>query len=158
MASPGDVTAEPETQAAPEAPHAFYRFAKQIHCEIRKGPMISKAVDVQAYIAELPPERQAAIERLRSLCRQQLVGYEERMEYGMPVYRRNGVVEVSYASQRQCIALYVLKQDIVNEFRSALSGSKIGKGCIRFAKPDKINFDVVKQLLGRTADSTSEPC
>jgi uncharacterized protein YdhG (YjbR/CyaY superfamily) len=120
--------------------------------------MISKAADVQTYIAELPPERQPAIERLQSLCRQQLVGYEECMEYGMPAYKRNGVVEVSYASQKQYIAVYVLKQDIVDAFRGALPSSKIGKGCIRFAKPDKIDFDVLKQLLSRTADSKSEPC
>lgn len=120
--------------------------------------MISKAADVQTYIAELPAERQAGIENLRSLCRQHLVGYEECMEYGMPAYERHGVVEVSYASQKQYIALYVLKKDVLDEFRSALPGSKIGKGCIRFPKPDKIDFDVVKQLLSRTADSKSAPC
>jgi len=120
--------------------------------------MISKAADVQTYIAELPAERRPAIVKLRSLCRQHLNGYEERMEYGMPVYKRNGVMEVSFASQKQYIALYVLKKDVLDEFRGALPGSKIGKGCIRFPNPDKIDFDIVKRLLSRTAHSKSAPC
>jgi len=51
----------------------------------------------------------------------------------------------------------VLKKD-VDEFRSALSHASIGKGCIRFTKPDKIDFDVLKRLLRRTAGSKSAPC
>jgi uncharacterized protein YdhG (YjbR/CyaY superfamily) len=80
------------------------------------------------------------------------------MEYGMPCYKRNGVVEVSFASQKQYIALYVLKKDVVDEFRSALSATSIGKGCIRFAKPDKIDFDVLDRLLCRIVQSKSVPC
>src|SRR6266481_7894446 len=102
--------------------------------------MTSKAPDVQTYIAEVPAQRRAAIEQLRNLCNQNLRGYQECMEYGMPGYRRNGVLEVAFASQKQYIALYVLKKDVVDEFRSALSASIIGKGCIRFTKPDKIDF------------------
>ena len=120
--------------------------------------MISKAADVHTYMAELPAGRRAAIEKLRSLCRQHLMGYEECMEYGMPVYKRNGVMEVAFASQKQYVALYVLKKDVLDEFRSALPGSKIGKGCIRFAKPDRIDFNVLKQLLSRTAESKSAVC
>ncbi len=120
--------------------------------------MVSKAVDVQAYIAELPPERRAVIEKLRRLCKQQLKGYEECMAYGLPAYKRDGTPEVAFASQKQYVSLYVMKKDVVDEFRAALPDSKIGKGCIRFSKPDKIDFDVVKKLLGRTAESTSAPC
>jgi len=117
-----------------------------------------KAANVEAYIAELPPESRAVIEKLRSLCRQHLEGYQECMEYGMPVYKRNGVMEVSFARQKQYIALYVLKKEVLDDFRSALPGSRIGKGCIRFAKPDRIDFEVLVQLLRRTAESKSAPC
>jgi len=120
--------------------------------------MTSKAPNVQTYIEEVPAERRPAVRKLRSLCRQNLIGYEECIEYGMPGYKRNGVLEVSFASQKQYISLYVMKKDVVDEFRSALSGASIGKGCIRFTKPDKIAFEVVQQLLRRTAESKSAPC
>ena len=120
--------------------------------------MIDKAPDVATYLKEQPAGRRAAIEKLRSLCRQQLAGYEECMEYGMPCYKRNGTMEVSFASQKQYIALYVMKKDVVDEFRGALAGASIGKGCIRFKKPEQIDFAVVQQLLRRTSESTSQPC
>lgn len=120
--------------------------------------MISKATDVETYIATLPYDRQPAVAKLQSLCTQLLVGFEECMEYGMPAYKRNGKVEIAYASQKQYIALYVMHKDIVDEFRPALSAAKIGKGCIRFTKPEKIDFEIVKQLLSRTAKSKSQPC
>jgi len=120
--------------------------------------MISKARDVQSYVSEVPAERRRVIEKLRSLCRNTLEGYEECIEYGMPCYKRNGVLEVSFASQKQYIALYMLKKDVVDEFRSVLPAASIGKGCIRFKKPDAIDFDIVQKLLERNVESPTGPC
>jgi hypothetical protein len=39
-----------------------------------------------------------------------------------------------------------------------LKGVSLGKGCIRYSKPDKINFDVVKKLLVGTSQSTNKIC
>jgi len=120
--------------------------------------MTSKAADVDSYIAELPADRRAAVERLRRLCKRNLKGFEEAMEYGLPAYKRHGAVEVALASQKQYIALYVLKKDVMDEFRNAFAGLKAGKGCIRFTKPDQIDFKLVKRLLSRAAESSSAPC
>jgi uncharacterized protein YdhG (YjbR/CyaY superfamily) len=120
--------------------------------------MQSKARDVITYLEQLPEERRLALGKLRRLCRQLLKGYQEGMEYGMPVYKRDGVPEVAFASQKQYISLYVLKQDVVDRHREALSGCRIGKGCIRFTKADRIDFDLVANLLRDTATSKSKPC
>lgn len=120
--------------------------------------MISKASTVADYIAELPLDRQPVIEKLRHTFRKRLIGYEETMAYGMPVYKRNGVVEVSFASQKQYIAVYVLKKDVLDEFRAALTGADIGKGCVRFTRPERIDFDVLEQLLQRNVESDTGPC
>ena len=113
---------------------------------------------VSSYIEQTPPERRVALEKIRDLCRGLLSGYEETIEYKMPAYKRNGVVEVAFANQKQYISLYVMKKDVVDEYRPALAGCSIGKGCIRFARPHLIDFDVVAQLLRRTAESKSAPC
>jgi uncharacterized protein YdhG (YjbR/CyaY superfamily) len=120
--------------------------------------MISKASDVETYIAEAPEDRQAALIKLRSLCRKHLKGCEESIEYGMPVYKRNGAMEVSFASQKQYIAFYVLRKDVLDEFRDALGASSIGKGCVRFTKPGQIDFAVIEKLLERNAESKSAIC
>jgi uncharacterized protein YdhG (YjbR/CyaY superfamily) len=119
--------------------------------------MTSKAMDVASYIEEVPVERRAAIEKLRKLCRQHLAGYEECMEFGMPGYKRNGALELSFASQKQYIALYV-KPAVVDEFRSSLEAASIGKSCIRFSKPEQIDFAIVAKLLERTEATPGCSC
>ena len=111
--------------------------------------MISKATDVASYIEDLPAERRPAIEKLRSLCRQSLKGAEDCMEYGMPAYKRDGKLVFSFASQKQYIALYV-GEKLAEEFRAALPEASCGKGCIRFKKPEHMDFAVIERLLRRT--------
>lgn len=119
--------------------------------------MQSKAKDVETYIQEAPAERREHLSRLRALCLEVLDGCEEVMEYGMPVYKRDGVGEVAFANQKQYISLYI-KADVVNENRPLLSGLSVGKVCIRYASLKKMDFDVVRKLLEDTVRSTGEVC
>jgi uncharacterized protein YdhG (YjbR/CyaY superfamily) len=120
--------------------------------------MTSRAPDVDTYLSEVPEERRATCEKLRRLCRRHLRGYEESMQYGLPTYSNKGAPVVSFASQKQYIALYVLKKEVVDEFRTALPAASIGKGCIRFTRPERIDFDVIDRLLRRTAESPEIAC
>ena len=122
--------------------------------------MQSTAKDVTAYLEEVPAERRAALEEIRRLCLSTLKGFEESMMYGGPVYSRNGVVEVGFASQKHFIGLYILRTDVMNAHKELLKikGVSLGKGCIRSSKPEKIDFDVVKSMLNATVLSTGEVC
>ena len=122
--------------------------------------MQSKAPDVTTYLQEVPEERREALNHLRQLCLETLIGYDELMTYGMPSYAKNGTGEVAFASQRNYISLYILKQEAVDQQREALAAAKIkvGKGCINFTKPDRIPFDIVQALLVATVRSSDEPC
>ena len=119
--------------------------------------MIGKAAVVAAYIEETSAGRRAAVEQLQRLCGQNLAGYEKCMEYALPSYKRNGSPEFSFASRKQYIALYA-KPVLVNEFRSALGKAKIGKSCIRFHKPEDIDFAIIAQLLRRTKATPGCSC
>ncbi len=121
--------------------------------------MQSDANSVDQYLKEVPEARKEALTRLRDVCCETLTGYEESMAYGMPSYGKpDGEVEVAFASQKNYISLYILKQDGLDEFRDGLSGLCLGKGCIRYTKPEKIDFDIVQQLLAVTRDSEGEVC
>jgi len=80
------------------------------------------------------------------------------MMYGMPSYTRDGVVEVAYASQKNYISLHILKEEVFNQYRPSLNGLSLGKGCIRYTKWEKINFEVVEQLLVDTVKSKADIC
>ena len=120
--------------------------------------MQSKAANVDMYLKEVPADRLTALKKIRQLCLQELKGYKETMRYGSPCYEKNNIAEVGFASQKNNIALYILKQDVMQKYRDELKGVSTGKGCIRFTKPDKIDFEVVKKLLSGTYTSTNTIC
>lgn len=112
--------------------------------------MQSTATTVDEYLETVPPERREALDRLRQLCRENLPGYEESMQYGMPSYSKDGTVEISFNSQKNYISFYVVKQDVMDRYRDQLQDC--GKSCIRYRKPDQIDFEVVEKLLEGTAE------
>ena len=122
--------------------------------------MQSTAKTVTAYLKEVPADRKAALTKLRDLCRASLKGFEETMRYGGPCYARNGEAEVGFASQKHFIGLYILRTDVMQAHRHLLKvkGVSIGKGCIRYSKPEKIDFRVVKMMLKATQESTGVIC
>jgi uncharacterized protein YdhG (YjbR/CyaY superfamily) len=122
--------------------------------------MQSQAKNVSEYLKEVPEERQAVLFKLRKLCRANLKGFNESMEYSMPSYSRDSAVEVAFASQKNFIALYILRTDVMNVHKDLLKvkGITVGKGCIRYSKPEKIDFKVVEQMLKATHESTGMVC
>ncbi len=122
--------------------------------------MQSKAKDVIAYLKEVPAERRAALTKLRKLCLATLTGFEESMAYGGPSYSRNGVVEVGFMSQKHYIGLYILRTDVMKAHRHLLNikGVTVGKGAIRYPKPEKIDFTVVESMLKATVESKGQVC
>lgn len=122
--------------------------------------MQSQAKDVTAYLEEVPAERRAALVQLRKQCLATLKGFEESMQYGGPCYSRNGEVEVGFASQKHFIGLYILRTDVMKTYQSQLKikGVSLGKGCIRYSKPEKIDFELVKKMPQATVESTGVVC
>ena len=120
--------------------------------------MQSAATDVPTYLRQVPDTRRPALTKLRNLCVQILVGYEEGMDYGMPSYKKNGTVEVSFASQKNHISLYFLKKAVVDAHRAELVTASIGKGCIRYSRPEKLDFEVIEKLLVATRESEEIAC
>jgi uncharacterized protein YdhG (YjbR/CyaY superfamily) len=120
--------------------------------------MQSDASTVSEYLNEVPEGRLKAITRIRELCQQHLSGFDESMRYGMPSYSRDGTVEVAFASQKNNISLYILRTDVLNPYRDRFPASAVGKGCIRYRNPDKIDFDLVEDMLVKTNASTGEVC
>ena len=111
--------------------------------------MQSNATTDEAYIAEAPSERQPVMRLIRELCRTHLPGYEESMRYGMATYTRNGEPEFAFASQKGYLSLYGMKQAALEPLRDEFTGTgaKIGKGCIRYIKPEKVNLEALTRLL-----------
>lgn len=120
--------------------------------------MQSTAADVNSYLAEVPADRRTVLTAIRQLCRESLPGYVEGMAYGMPSYSRDGVIEVSFASQKHYISIYGLKTDVLDAHRADFRGANIGKGCIRYTKMENVDLAALERLLRSTAASDGQVC
>jgi len=125
---------------------------------------------VDQYIAALPEDRKAVIQKLRKVILANLPeGYEEQIAYGMigyvvPLSRypkgyhaKEGepLPFLSLASQKNHIALYHmglygnqgLEEWFVEEYADRVPTKlDMGKSCIRFKNPDHIPYDLIAEL------------
>ena len=120
--------------------------------------MKSDAKTVDHYLTQIPHKRVAALTKLRKLCLDHLPDYEESMAYNMPSYKRKDKVEVAFAIQKQHISVYILKHQVMLNNKGSLKGLNHGKGCIRYSNPNKIDFQLITDLLKQTVLSDAAIC
>jgi uncharacterized protein YdhG (YjbR/CyaY superfamily) len=122
---------------------------------------------VQAYLAELSPERRAALEAVRKTILDNLpAGYEEAMNWGMIAYQvpletypdaYNGqpLMYAALASQKRHMAVYltgVYMDPAAREAFEAAYGATgkrmdIGKSCVRFRRLDDLPLELVGESI-----------
>jgi len=131
--------------------------------------MQSDATTVDAYLAELPPDRRPDIEAVRQVILDNLPeGFEEVMQYGMisyvvplerypGTYNGQALAVASLANQKRHMSLYLTgvygdegTQAWLRE-QWAATGKKLdmGKACLRFRRLDDLALDVVGAAIGR---------
>ena len=135
--------------------------------------MQSKATTVEAYLSELPEDRQAGFRKLRTAIKKNLPkGFKEVMQYGMISYvvphslypagyhctPELPLPFLSIASQKNFIAVYhmgiyadpVLLKWFTNEFsKQSTKKLDMGKSCIRFKKAEDIPLDLIGELSAK---------
>jgi hypothetical protein len=76
------------------------------------------------------------------------------MAYGMPSYQRGEESGgVAFANQKQYVAVYITNMAVVEAHAEALKGHDMGKSCLRFRSPEKIDWPLVETLLKATRDA-----
>jgi hypothetical protein len=132
--------------------------------------MVSSAASTVAdYLTSLPPDRRAAIARVREVVNARLPrGYEETMQHGMiswivprsrlaETYNGQALPLASLASQKQYMALYLMTiygdSKLHTWFKAAYqaTGKKLdmGKACVRFKTLDALPLDVIGEAVSR---------
>ena len=115
----------------------------------------STAATVDEFLGEVEEGRLPAIRAIRGLCAEHLPGWQERMQWGMPGYGPAGSdALVSFNNQKNYISIYP-GRGALEEYRGKLKGATFGGGCVRFTKPDKIDFTAVACMLSRAYDLKS---
>ena len=133
--------------------------------------MTSAVTTVDQYMAELPADRKATMENLRTIILKNLPkGFVEVMGYGMMCYSVPHSIYpagyhcdpalplpfISLASQKNSINFYhmgiyanpTLYKWFTNEYPNHVKGKlDMGKSCMRFKKPEQIPYDLIGELV-----------
>jgi hypothetical protein len=129
------------------------------------------AASVNAYLAELPEDRRAAVSAVREVIRKNLPkGYEEVINWGMITYQiplerysetQNGqpLCYAALASQKNHMAVYLMcvygSKEIEawfrDEFRKAGKKLDMGKSCVRFKKLEDLPLNVIGKAVKRVS-------
>lgn len=135
--------------------------------------MQSKAATVDAYIAELPEDRQKALTELRKVVKKSLPkGFQETMGYGMMGYSvphslypagyhcnpKDPLPFMGMASQKNFIAVYhmgiyadpkLLKWFTEAHAKASPKRLDMGKSCIRYKKAEDIPYKLIGELASK---------
>ncbi len=155
-------------QLGPTATDLSFRILSKI----QETSMQSKATTVEEYLSNLPDDRRAAVQAVRSLILANLdADFEEGMQYGMiGYYVPHRIFPAGYhcnpaeplpfaglASQKNHMSLYLMCHYMVEQegrwFREAWqqTGKKLdmGKSCIRFKTLDDLALEVIAEAIRR---------
>ena len=129
--------------------------------------MQSNAISVEAYLKELPKERETAISAVRDVINQHLpLGYEEAMNWGMISYQvplssfpdtYNGkpLMLAALASQKRHMAVYLTGIYMTEAKREAFETAykdtdkrfDVGKSCVRFRVLDDLPLELIGEVV-----------
>lgn len=106
----------------------------------------TKPKNVAAYLAEVPPEPRAALEKLRQTIRSVVPEAVEVISYDIPTFKLNGRMLVSYAAFAEHCSFFP-GAGPVNEHKEALKSFPTSKGTVRFTTDQPLSAALVKKLL-----------
>jgi uncharacterized protein YdhG (YjbR/CyaY superfamily) len=101
---------------------------------------------VDRYLADLPADRRAALERLRASIARLVPEATEGISYGMPAFKLRGHPLVGYANAKHHCALYGMSAQ-TERFAARLEGFSTSKGTIRFTPDAPVPDDVITDLV-----------
>jgi len=127
----------------------------------------SRAATVADYLAELPDDRRAELERVRDVVNAALPdGYREGMGYGMigwviplerypETYNKQPLAYAGLAAQKNYNSLYLncvyASKERAERLKSAFAAAgkrlDMGKSCIRFRRADELALDAIRDEI-----------
>jgi uncharacterized protein YdhG (YjbR/CyaY superfamily) len=111
------------------------------------GGMEIKPKTIDDYLAALPDDKRAALEKLRKTIRTVAPKAEECISYRLPAFRLNGRMLVAFGATANHCAFYPMSSSTVKAFKDELKEYKTSKGTIRFQADKPLPATLVRKLM-----------
>jgi uncharacterized protein YdhG (YjbR/CyaY superfamily) len=113
----------------------------------RKGQAVAgKPQTIDEYLAALPADKRAALEKLRRVIRAAAPKGEECISYQLPAFRQNGMLVGFGATANHC-AFYLMSGSTVEAYKDELKDYDTSKGTIRFKSDKPLPDALVRKLV-----------
>lgn len=118
--------------------------------------MATTPTSVDDYLAALPDEPRAALEKLRRTIKAAAPEATESMSYQMPAFKDNGRFLVSYAAYKNHCSLFPASEGVMKELGDELKPYFSGKGTIRFQADEPLPTALVKRIVEVRLEETAQ--
>ena len=108
---------------------------------------MTTAGSVDEYLAALPDDRRAVMQRLRDTIRAAAPGAVELISYGMPAFKSHGQFVVSYDAYKKHYSLFPASEAVVEACRDELKPFLAGKGTISFKPDNPLPSELVTKVV-----------
>jgi uncharacterized protein YdhG (YjbR/CyaY superfamily) len=108
--------------------------------------MAGKPRTIDEYLAALPDDKRAALQKLRNTITAAAPKAEECISYQLPAFRQNGMLVGFGATANHC-AFYLMSSSTVEAHKDELKGYDTSKGTIRFQADDPLPAVLVRKLV-----------
>jgi uncharacterized protein YdhG (YjbR/CyaY superfamily) len=108
--------------------------------------MSNSANEVDEYLAGLPSETRAALERLRATIRAAAPDATEVISYRVPTFKHHGGL-VGFAGFESHCSFFVMSPEVMEAHAEELEPYDTAKGTIRFAPDQPLPDAVVRKLV-----------
>jgi uncharacterized protein YdhG (YjbR/CyaY superfamily) len=105
------------------------------------------AGDVDEFLAAVPNEARAALEKVRGHIRAAAPGATESISYGIPTFKLEGRPLVGTGATKNHCALYVMSPEVMEAHAAELEGYDTSKGTVRFPAENPLPAALVKKLV-----------
>ncbi len=109
--------------------------------------MPSTAPEVDEFLAKLPGDEGAALQKLRETIRLAAPEAEERIGYGVPAFYYKKRPLVSYAAGKNHCAFYVQSPAVMEAHHDELADYDTAKGTVRFQADSPLPATLVETLV-----------
>ena len=99
------------------------------------------------YLASLPEESRATLEKIRQAIRSAAPEAVEGFSYGLPAFRYKDRPIAAYAALKDHCSFYPMSPAVLNAHAAELKGYDLSKGTIRFPINKPLPAALVKKLV-----------
>ncbi len=108
---------------------------------------------IDAYLAKLPQDQRAALERLRKQVVRLVPDAVEAISYGIPTFKLNGKALLWFAGWKAHCSIYPLTDTFLAGHADELKGYRRTKGSLHFTSDAPLPKALLEQLVrARVAD------